>query len=44
MIISRCGQKMEPAMIEEAVAGHEAVGVVGAIGQPDAHSGEIPCA
>ena len=24
--------------------GHEAVGFVGAIGQPDAHAGELPCA
>jgi fatty-acyl-CoA synthase/long-chain acyl-CoA synthetase len=31
-------------MIEEALAGHEEVSFAGAIGQPDAKSGEIPCA
>ena len=33
-----------PAEIEEALLGHEAVAFAGAIGQPDAHSGEVPCA
>ena len=32
------------AELEEALAGHEAVAMAGAIGQPDAHSGELPCA
>ena len=31
-------------MIEEALAKHPDVAVVGAIGQPDAYSGEKPCA
>ena len=31
-------------MIEEALAGHPDVGFAGAIGQPDAHAGEVPCA
>jgi acyl-CoA synthetase (AMP-forming)/AMP-acid ligase II len=43
-LIIRGGHNIDPALIEEALAGHEAVGFVGAIGQPDAHSGEIPCA
>ena len=43
-LIIRGGHNIDPAEIEEALAGHEAVAMVGAIGQPDAHSGEIPCA
>ena len=43
-LIIRGGHNIDPAAIEEALAGHEAVGFVGAIGQPDAHAGEIPCA
>ena len=43
-LIIRGGHNIDPAQIEEALAGHEAVGFVGAIGQPDAHSGELPCA
>ena len=43
-LIIRGGHNIDPAQIEEALAGHEAVGFVGAVGQPDAHSGEIPCA
>jgi acyl-CoA synthetase (AMP-forming)/AMP-acid ligase II len=43
-LIIRGGHNIDPALIEEALAGHEAVGFVGAIGQPDAHAGEIPCA
>jgi acyl-CoA synthetase (AMP-forming)/AMP-acid ligase II len=43
-LIIRGGHNIDPAQIEEALAGHEAVGFVGAIGQPDAHAGEIPCA
>ena len=30
--------------IAEALAGHPSVAFAGAIGQPDAHAGEIPCA
>ena len=43
-LIIRGGHNIDPAEIEEALAGHEAVAMVGAIGQPDAHSGELPCA
>ncbi len=43
-LIIRGGHNIDPAIIEEALAAHPAVAVVGAIGQPDAHSGELPCA
>jgi fatty-acyl-CoA synthase len=43
-LIIRGGHNIDPAEIEEALAGHEAVAFAGAIGQPDAHSGELPCA
>ncbi|MCL5778002.1 acyl-CoA synthetase [Limibaculum sp. FT325] len=43
-LIIRGGHNIDPALIEEALAGHPAVAFVGAIGQPDAHSGEVPCA
>jgi acyl-CoA synthetase (AMP-forming)/AMP-acid ligase II len=43
-LIIRGGHNIDPAEIEEAMAGHPAVAFVGAIGQPDAHAGEIPCA
>ena len=43
-LIIRGGHNIDPVMIEEALAGHEAVAMVGAIGQPDAHAGELPCA
>ncbi len=43
-LIIRGGHNIDPAEIEEALAGHEAVAMVGAIGQPDAFAGEIPCA
>ncbi|MBI1493468.1 acyl-CoA synthetase [Halocynthiibacter styelae] len=43
-LIIRGGHNIDPAEIEEALAGHPAVGFVGAIGQPDGHAGEIPCA
>ncbi|MDD9921104.1 MAG: acyl-CoA synthetase [Boseongicola sp.] len=43
-LIIRGGHNIDPAEIEEVLAGHEAVAMVGAIGQPDAHSGELPCA
>jgi fatty-acyl-CoA synthase len=43
-LIIRGGHNIDPALIEEALMGHEAVAFVGAIGQPDAHSGELPCA
>ncbi len=43
-LIIRGGHNIDPAEIEEALAGHEAVAFAGAIGQPDKHAGEIPCA
>ncbi|QCO57415.1 acyl-CoA synthetase (plasmid) [Pseudorhodobacter turbinis] len=43
-LIIRGGHNIDPAEIEEALAGHDAVAMVGAIGQPDAHAGEVPCA
>ncbi len=43
-LIIRGGHNIDPAEIEDALAGHEAVAFAGAIGQPDAHSGELPCA
>lgn len=43
-IIIRGGHNIDPAIIEEALIGHDQVAFVGAIGQPDVHAGEIPCA
>ncbi len=43
-LIIRGGHNIDPALIEEALAGHPAVAMVGAIGQPDAHAGELPAA
>ena len=43
-LIIRGGHNIDPAIIEEALMGHPAIAFVGAIGQPDAHAGELPCA
>ncbi|SLN37243.1 acyl-CoA synthetase [Roseisalinus antarcticus] len=43
-LIIRGGHNIDPAEIEEALAGHEQVAFAAAIGQPDAHAGELPCA
>ncbi|NIZ14482.1 acyl-CoA synthetase [Phaeobacter sp. HF9A] len=43
-LIIRGGHNIDPAEIEEVLLGHEAVAFAGAIGQPDAHAGELPCA
>lgn len=43
-LIIRGGHNIDPATIEEALMGHDQVAFVGAIGQPDAHAGELPCA
>jgi acyl-CoA synthetase (AMP-forming)/AMP-acid ligase II len=43
-LIIRGGHNIDPALIEEALMAHKSVAFVGAIGQPDAHAGEIPCA
>ena len=42
-LIIRGGHNIDPAIIEEAMMGHDKVAFVGAIGQPDAHAGELPC-
>jgi len=43
-LIIRGGHNIDPAEIEEALLAHEAVAFAGAIGQPDLHAGEVPCA
>ncbi|MEM8956298.1 MAG: acyl-CoA synthetase [Pseudomonadota bacterium] len=43
-LIIRGGHNIDPAEIEEALMGHEAVAMVAAIGQPDEKAGELPCA
>ena len=43
-LIIRGGHNIDPAEIEECLAGHEAVAFAGAIGQPDSYAGELPCA
>lgn len=43
-LIIRGGHNIDPAVIEEALMQHDEVAMAGAIGQPDAHSGELPCA
>ncbi|MEO1919813.1 MAG: acyl-CoA synthetase, partial [Paracoccaceae bacterium] len=42
-LIIRGGHNIDPAIIEEALAAHKAIAFTGAIGQPDSHSGEVPC-
>lgn len=43
-LIIRGGHNIDPAMIEAALLSHPAVAFAGAIGQPDAFAGELPCA
>ena len=43
-LIIRGGHNIDPAEIEEALLAHPAVSFAGAIGQPDTHAGELPCA
>jgi fatty-acyl-CoA synthase len=43
-LIIRGGHNIDPATIEEALMRHPSVAFVGAIGQPDAHAGEVPAA
>lgn len=43
-LIIRGGHNIDPAEIEEVLSGHPAVAFAGAIGQPDRHAGEVPCA
>lgn len=42
-IIIRGGHNIDPAEIEDAMLAHPAVAVAGAVGQPDAFAGELPC-
>ena len=41
-LIIRGGHNIDPAVIEEAPMTHPSVAFAGAIGQPDAHAGEVP--
>lgn len=43
-LIIRGGHNIDPAVIENALAGHEAVAHVAAVGKPDSYAGEIPVA
>lgn len=43
-LIIRGGHNIDPAVIEDALASHPDVAFVGAVGQPDAHSGEVAAA
>lgn len=43
-LIIRGGHNIDPGVIEEALMLHPSIAFVGAIGQPDAYAGEIPCA
>ncbi|WP_372615264.1 acyl-CoA synthetase [Aquicoccus sp.] len=43
-LIIRGGHNIDPAEIEDALLSHRDVAFAGAIGQPDAHAGEVPCA
>jgi acyl-coenzyme A synthetase/AMP-(fatty) acid ligase len=42
-LIIRGGHNIDPAVIEDALLSHPAVAFAGAIGQPDAFAGELPC-
>jgi fatty-acyl-CoA synthase len=41
-IIIRGGHNIDPGMIEDAMMKHPAIAFVGAIGEPNAHAGEVP--
>lgn len=43
-LIIRGGHNIDPAMIEDALVAHPAVAMAAAVGEPDAHAGEIPVA
>ncbi|MCC6008554.1 MAG: AMP-binding protein, partial [Rhodobacteraceae bacterium] len=42
-LIIRGGHNIDPGPIEDALTAHPGVAVAGAVGQPDAHAGEVPC-
>ena len=42
-LIIRGGHNIDPKIIEDAFAGHPAVDLAAAVGQPDAYAGELPC-
>jgi fatty-acyl-CoA synthase len=41
-LIKRGGHGIDPGMIEDAFAAHEAVALAAAVGKPDAYAGEMP--
>lgn len=43
-LIIRGGHNIDPATIEDVLLSHPQVGAAGAVGRPDAHSGEVPVA
>lgn len=43
-LIIRGGHNIDPAMIESALLRHPSVAMAAAVGQPDAHAGELPVA
>ncbi len=43
-LIIRSGHNIDPSIIEETLMSHISVTGVAAIGQPDAYTGELPCA
>ena len=43
-LIIRGGHNIDPAQIEDVLMQHPAVAFAGAVGQPDARAGELPCA
>lgn len=43
-LIIRGGHNIDPALIEDALLRHPAVALAAAVGQPDAHAGELPVA
>ncbi len=43
-LIIRGGHNIDPVMIEDALLRHPAVALAAAVGQPDAHAGELPVA
>ena len=43
-LIIRGGHNIDPGVIEDALLAHPQVAFAGAIGQPDAYAGEVPCA